>query len=60
MSLKSVLKLEAAVDETVAIISQEFKDDAKLGRSSNFSYHARYVEGSFLSTHARSVHHGLS
>jgi len=46
MSIGSVLEHEAAVDETIAKVFGKFKDDAKLGRSSNFSYHARYVKAS--------------
>ncbi len=51
----SVLELEAVVDETVARVCQKFKDDAKLGGSSNFSYHTRYVKGFH---HTQSVRHG--
>ena len=40
----SLLEHEAAVDEAIAKVIAKLKEDASLGRSSNFSFHARYVK----------------
>ena len=39
--MKSVLELEVTVDEAVARVVDQVRHDAKFGRNSNFSYHAR-------------------
>ncbi|MCJ1398244.1 hypothetical protein MMC11_001441 [Xylographa trunciseda] len=49
MSMKVLLKLEDGIDSAVTKLLDTFKNDAKRGRSSNFSYHARcYVHESTL------------